>query len=151
MSGAAADFEHHLGYWLRFVSNQVSHAFRDRVAKYGVTVAEWVALRSLHNRAPCTLGELAEQIGVDAGVTSRLVDRLVRKKLASRKAGRDDRRFVTLALSPAGKRLVLKLAREADRNDERFFTPLTEADRSHLVRIMKALVTIHGLTAKPLE
>lgn len=29
-----------LGYWLRYVSNQVSHAFSPKVQARGVTVAE---------------------------------------------------------------------------------------------------------------
>src|SRR5690606_8083500 len=95
----------------------VSFSFRDRIAAHNVTVAEWVALRSLYNRAPCTLGELSEQIGIDLGATSRLVERLIKKKLASRKASPEDRRYITLDLSPAGKKLIPKLAREADLND----------------------------------
>jgi len=151
MNDGASELERHLGYWLRFVSNHVSHAFRDRIAKHGVTVAEWVALRSLHMRAPCALGDLADQMGLDGGVTSRLVDRLVRKRLASRKSDSRDRRFVTLALTPRGKSLVPKLALEADLNDGHFFDALPEADKAHLLRIMKALVSLHGLTAKPIE
>lgn len=146
-----SELERHLGYWLRFVSNHVSHAFRDRIAKHGVTVAEWVALRCLHMRAPCALGDLSEHMGLDGGVTSRLVDRLVRKGLATRKPDPQDRRFVTLALTPRGKSLVPKIAREADRNDGHFFDPLPDADKEHLLRIMKALVSLHGLTAKPIE
>lgn len=151
MGGVPSDFESHLGYWLRFVSNHVSATFRDRVAKHGVTVAEWVALRSLHDRAPCALGSLAGQLGVDAGVTSRLVDRLVRKRLVSRKADREDRRFVTLSLTASGNSLVHRLAQEADRNDAHFFAPLSQVDKHHLERIMRRLVAVHGLTSKPIE
>jgi DNA-binding MarR family transcriptional regulator len=147
----ASELERHLGYWLRFVSNHVSNAFRERVAKHGVTVAEWVALRTLHDEAPCTLGDLSHQLGLDGGVTSRLVERLVQKKLASRRSDREDRRFVTLALTAKGQDLIPRLAAEADRNDDFFFAPLKEADKNHLRRIMTALVRVHGLTEKPVE
>ena len=144
-----SDLEYHLGYWLRFVSNHVSLTFRDRIATYGVTVAEWVALRSLYNRAPCTLGALAEQIGIDAGATSRLVERLIQKGLASRAAAATDRRFVTLDLSEAGQRLIPQLAGEADRNDEAFFGHLPQSDKDELRRILQGLVQTLGLKAKP--
>ena len=42
--------EDHLGYWLRYVSNQVSHAFSLKVAAREVTVAEWVTLRELYRQ-----------------------------------------------------------------------------------------------------
>lgn len=148
-SPKTSDLEHHLGYWLRFVSNHVSSTFRDRIAAYGVTVAEWVALRSLYNRAPCSLGELAEQIGIDPGAASRLVERLLKKRLATREASPQDRRAVILDLTTAGRELIPQLAQEADRNDEAFFGPLPQADKDHLLRIMKAMVETLGLTEKP--
>lgn len=144
-----SDLEYHIGYWLRFVSNHVSYAFRDRIAEYDVTVAEWVALRSLHNVAPCTLSELAKQIGIDGGTTSRLVDRLIQKKLATRKVSSSDRRAVKLDLTDAGRTLIPKLANEADENDDHFFRRLPKEDKDHLIRIMKAVVKMHNLTEKP--
>lgn len=150
-SSDTSDLEYHIGYWLRFVSNHVSYSFRDRIAEHGVTVAEWVALRSLYNRAPCSLGELSEQIGIDLGATSRLVDRLIKKKLASRKASPEDRRAVTLELSSTGKRLIPKLAMEADRNDDHFFDHLSKVDKDHLLRIMQNLIKIHKLKEKPTD
>jgi DNA-binding MarR family transcriptional regulator len=145
----ASDLEYHIGYWLRFVSNHVSYSFRDRIAEHGVTVAEWVALRSLYNRGPCTLGELAEQIGTDLGATSRMVERLIQKKLASREPSAKDRRYVTLQLSTKGKKLIPKLAEEADANDAAFFDALSDGDKGHLLRIMRNLVKTHKLTEKP--
>lgn len=144
-----SDLEYHIGYWMRFVSNHVSFSFRDRLLKYKVTVAEWVALCSLHNRSPCTLGELSVQIGIDLGATSRLVERLIKKNLASRKASPEDRRFVTIELSLSGKKLVPKLAQEADENDSLFFDSLSHQDRGHLLRILQGLVKTHKLTEKP--
>lgn len=144
-----SDLENHLGFWLRFVSNHVSFSFRDRIAELGVTVAEWVALRSLYNHAPCTLGELSEKVGIDLGATSRLVERLIKKKLASRKSSKEDRRYVTLDLSAAGKKLIPKIAHEADLNDAAFFDCLTKTDKDHILRIMQFLVKTHKLKEKP--
>jgi hypothetical protein len=44
----------HLGYWLRYVSNQVSHAFSVKLAAREVTVAEWVMLRELFDAEAMT-------------------------------------------------------------------------------------------------
>ncbi|MBL7546109.1 MAG: MarR family transcriptional regulator [Bdellovibrionaceae bacterium] len=147
----ASDLEYHLGFWLRFVSNHVSFSFRDRIAKYDITVAEWVVLRSLFNRTRCTLSTLSKHIGIDLGATSRLIERLLKKKLVTRKISTADRRFVELELSPAGRKLIPKLAHEADINDEIFFNPLSREDKNHLLRIMKTLVKLHNLTEKPTE
>ena len=49
-SSTVSHLEAHLGYWLRFVSNHVSHAFSRKLFARDVTVAEWVVLRELYER-----------------------------------------------------------------------------------------------------
>ena len=45
-------FETHLGYWIRYVSNHVSHAFAIRLAAIGVTVAVLTAAGKLASAEP---------------------------------------------------------------------------------------------------
>ena len=47
---ALSDLKQHAGFWLRFVSNHVSHAFARKLLSSGVTVAEWVVLREMYGR-----------------------------------------------------------------------------------------------------
>ena len=117
----------------------------------GVTVAEWVALRSLYLLGSASLGDLAAQMGDDTGAASRLAQRLVKKGLMRRATARADRRGIELVLTPTGKSLLLKLAEDADRNEAQFFNSLTERDQKQLRRILMALVETNGLTSKPLE
>lgn len=143
--------ETHLGYWLRFVSNHVSGAFRAKVEARGVTVAEWVALRSLHLLGIASLGDLARQMGDDTGAASRLTQRLVKKGYMKRATLPQDRRTVALTLTASGTSLLTKLAADADRNEAEFFEDLSAADQAHLRRILMKLVARNNLTAKPLE
>lgn len=143
--------ETHLGYWMRFVSNHVSGAFRERVEARGVTVAEWVALRSLHVLGAASLGELAAQMGDDTGAASRLAQKLVKKGLMRRAPSPRDRRGVRLELTASGRALIARLAEDADRNEAVFFDALSKKDRAELRRLLMALVEVNGLTRKPLE
>lgn len=143
--------ETHLGYWMRFVSNHVSGAFRAKVEARGVTVAEWVALRSLHLLGVATLGDLARQMGDDTGAASRLTQKLVKKGYMKRATLEADRRAVALTLTASGNTLLNKLAADADRNEAEFFDDLSDSDKTHLRRILMKLVAKNGLTAKPLE
>jgi hypothetical protein len=56
---------------------------------------------------------------------------------------------VTLDLSASGKKLVPKLAAEADGNDAHYFDCLSKQDKGHLLRILQNLVKTHALTEKP--
>lgn len=146
----ARDLEHHVGYWLRFVSNHVSGAFQQRLAAYDVTVAEWVALRSICGLGSCSLSELAERMGSDPSTVSRLVERVLRKGLAARTHSDDDRRRVRIELTKAGRAVVPKLAREADANDDLHFGHLSTKEKGSLAALMQELVRKHGWKDKPI-
>ena len=91
----------HTGFWLRFVSNHVSHTFAQRLSDCGVTVAEWVVLREMYDAEACPPSAIAERTGLTRGAISKLVDRLLAKHLITRETRSDDRRFQTIALTPA--------------------------------------------------
>lgn len=143
--------EDHLGYWLRFVSNQVSHAFARKVAALDVTVAEWVILRELYDADTLVPSALAEKIGMTRGAISKLADRLAAKSLVIRKASDDDRRYQTLALTREGRALVPRLAAIADENDAAFFSHLKPAERKAIENAMRAIVRRHGFRTIPTE
>lgn len=146
-----SDLKKHVGFWLRFVSNHVSHAFARKLQTSGVTVAEWVVMREMFDDQETSPSLLAERIGMTRGGVSKLVDRLVGKKLITRTDRADDRRFQSIALTAAGRRLVPQLARLADQNDEEFFGPLSDRERIALMSSMKKLVQAHGLETLPTE
>jgi DNA-binding MarR family transcriptional regulator len=146
-----SDLTAHLGFWLRAVSNQVSQAFATRVAARGVTVAEWVVMRSLYGQAPTAPSRVAAEIGMTRGAITKLADRLIAKRLVVRMASADDGRAQTLALTPAGAALVPELAAIADANDAEFFAALPPDDRAALLRILRGIAEARGLTAFPVD
>ncbi|MFC5359165.1 MarR family winged helix-turn-helix transcriptional regulator [Azospirillum himalayense] len=141
----------HLGYWLRFVSNHVSHAFAAKLAGRGVTVAEWVVLRDLHDRDGVAPSLLADRLGMTRGAISKLADRLAAKGLLTQTADPDDRRYQTLALTPEGRALVPDLSTLADRNDADFFGHLDPAERARIEDALKGIVRRMGLRSIPVD
>lgn len=150
-SPPVSDLPDHLGYWLRFVSNHVSQAFARKVEGHGVTVAEWVLMRRLLDVDSLAPSRLAERMGMTRGAVTKLADRLVAKAMLVRAADPRDGRAQTLALTPAGRALVPRLARLADANDAEFFDHLPRADRKALVRILRRIVEARGLRSLPVD
>jgi DNA-binding MarR family transcriptional regulator len=150
-SPSVSDLTAHLGFWLRTVSNHVSHAFAGKLSARGVTVAEWVMMRALYGKEPMSPSHLAEEMGMTRGAITKLADRLIGKSLIVRKADRDDGRAQTLALTPRGSSLVPELAALADRNDAEFFEHLTRTERQTLERLLKRMVERSGMTVVPIE
>ncbi len=148
---AVSRLDHHLGYWLRTVSNAVSHSFARNVEREGVTVAEWVFLRVLYDADWIAPSLLAERMKMTKGAISKLADRLLEKDLVQREANQNDRRAHRLALTAAGRTLVPRLARIADANDESFFCALTPDERRRLVTLLRKLAVAHELRSTPID
>lgn len=146
-----SDLSAHLGYWLRFVSNHVSLAFARKVEGRGVTVAEWVLLRVLHDAEPTAPSRLADRLGLTRGAVSKLADRLEAKGLIARAASASDGRAHTLALTPQGADLVPVLAALADQNDAEFFAELTADERAVIAGALRRIVEKRGLQAVPVD
>ena len=141
----------HLGFWLRFVSNQVSHAFERKLAALDISVAEWVVLRELYDRDPVVPSELASKIGLTRGAVSKIMDRLEAKSLLIRTTNAQDRRFQAVTLNPKARTLVPRLAALADQNDREFFGHLRPAERQQIERAMREIVRRHGLSVVPVD
>ena len=145
------DLRSHIGFWLRFVSNHVSHTFARNLDGSGVTVAEWVILREMFDSASTSPSAVATATGLTRGAISKLIDRLVQKNLVSRAEASGDRRFQDIKLTAAGRTLVPRLARIADQNDEEFFSQLSAEERERLVATLKKLVAANRLHKVPLS
>lgn len=148
---AVSQLQHHLGYWLRSVSNAVSHSFARKVEGEGVTVAEWVLLRALYDTDWIAPSRLAAHMGMTRGAISKLADRLLEKNLIQREANASDGRAHMLALTPAGRTLVPRLATLADANDAAFFGALTPDERRQLQKLLRKVVEGRGLRQVPID
>jgi len=151
MAAHVSDLDRHTGYWLRFVSNHVTHAFRLKVESHGVTVAEWVVMRTLFGSDGVNPSHVANAIGLTRGAVSKLIDRLAAKDLVECRSERRDRRYQTVRLTRRGRKLVPVLASLADQNDREFFGDLGAAVRAELVALLKAICRKRGLKGIPVE
>lgn len=141
----------HTGYWLRMISNAVSHDFARKISDEGVTVAEWSFLRALYDAPAMAPSALAERMGMTKGAISKLADRLLEKGLLARADDPGDRRAHSLSLTQAGRAKVPVLAALADMNDASYFGVLTPEERRELDRILRALAERRGLRTVPVD
>lgn len=146
---SAAPLEAHLGFWLRFVSNHVSTRFQALLEARGVTVTEWVALRTLLAQRETSHAALITALGMTKGAASKVISRLEEKGLAQRQLAEGRAREQVLVLTAQGRALVPRLAALADANDEHFFGHLPAPERQTLMDTMQALVQHHQLKEVP--
>jgi DNA-binding MarR family transcriptional regulator len=125
-------------YWLKRADRRVSSSFAADLKAWGIIASEWAALREMYRPGRNSSVGLATAIGMTKGGASKVVDRLVRKGLASRTVGELDRRCRPVGLTRRGKNLVWHLAMREEDTDREFFPK--EKLRHNLTRALKRVV-----------
>lgn len=147
-----SELKAHIGFWMRVVSNHVSHAFARKLETSGVTVAEWVILREMYGTGKRTSPSVvADLTGLSRGAVSKLISRLLGKGLVTRTESTRDRRYQDIELTKGATALVPRLAKLADENDREFFGVIAKAERETLKEILQRIVALHELTRMPID
>lgn len=149
MTRTISNPEDHIGYWLKIASTLSQQSFAASLDKYGISVAQWGALRVLFNHDDLSLNEASALVGVDNSSLSRMVERLVGKGLIKRTVASEDRRTIRLELTPEGRKLVPRLAREADKNDRVFFQVLPVRKQKEFISTLKKILAANGWHDSP--
>jgi DNA-binding MarR family transcriptional regulator len=96
--------EESFGYLMKRVLNSVVQQAEVKLAPHDLTHAQWQPLFKLL-KSPTqamAVAELARELQMDAGATTRLLDRLEKKNLVKRVRSTEDRRVVMVELTPEG-------------------------------------------------
>lgn len=89
----------------------------------GLTLSQCHALVEIGRAGIISLAQLAKLLDLDSSTMSRTVNNLVNRKLAERELDPNDRRFVTIQLTVAGKSVY----DEIEKNMERYFIQITRS------------------------
>ena len=130
---------------LRAAAGTAHQSLSRALLPHGVTAAEWTLLRELRAVGAVPQVRLAERLGMTRGAISKLVDRLVAKRLLVRgRGGGGDRRVQIIGLTGTGALLVPELARIAAGVGAGLFVGLAARER---VLLEAALRRLAGATA----
>jgi DNA-binding MarR family transcriptional regulator len=75
-------------------------------AEHGMTLGTLEFLQIIDRRPACRVYDIAHEVDITVGATSKGVDRLEAKGWCERRSNPDDRRSSLLALTPAGRRAL---------------------------------------------
>jgi DNA-binding MarR family transcriptional regulator len=109
-----------------------------------VTLTQYRTLVVLASRGPHNLAGLAEAVGVTPATATRMCDRLVKKKLILRRAERDDRRQLRVALTKKGLALVGTVTDRRREEIERITNEIPAEDQAMLVQVLRRFAAAAG-------
>jgi DNA-binding MarR family transcriptional regulator len=111
--------------------------------------SEIAVLDTLGAEGPTTMGLLAVRVRMPLSTVTRVVDRLVGRKLLRRERPEDNRRIVRVALATAGQAFYRAALKSRVAGAERMLARLTAAEQRELVRLFhKIALSIDEESAK---
>ena len=99
------------GRLLRRIDKLMAAHVESRFVARETSFMQWIALKVVRDGAAGNAGELARELAITTGATTRMIDVLERRGLLERDRGAADRRVVRLAVTEAGRAIVAELQR----------------------------------------
>jgi DNA-binding MarR family transcriptional regulator len=103
---AAGSHEERVLRALRRIIRAIDLQSRRLEHEVGLTGPQLICLRVLTQHGPMTAGALARAVDLSQATLTGILDRLVKRRLVTRRRSSKDRRRVTVALTAEGERLV---------------------------------------------
>ena len=120
-------------------TSSVGARLARHLASAGLTPTQLGVLEALLHLGPLGQRVLGAKLLMSGANITMVVDNLERRDLVRRERGGDDRRSVTVHLTPDGRRLISKVFPEHAAAIAEAFSPLTAAEQDELARLTKKL------------
>lgn len=113
----------------------------EGLAEHGLTASQFGLLETLMHLGPLCQKELARKLLVSGGNVTMVVDNLEKRRLVTRERSAVDRRLVTVALTPAGSKLIAAVFPSHMATIVSQFGILSAAEQETLRRLCRTLGT----------
>ncbi len=131
-----------LAFRITTLSNMLQRwASRGFAGRLDIHLMDWRILSGLRHTGPATASELCDFAVMDRGNASRVITRLLERRLVRRRADGADGRKNILALEPKGRRLCDRAGSFIDQRESRLMNALSATERKQLVKILGELET----------
>jgi MarR family transcriptional regulator, organic hydroperoxide resistance regulator len=116
-------------------------AVEDRLrAEHGITLPFFEFMQVIARTPGCRVHDIAAELGITVGGTSKIVDRIEAAGYCARQANPNDRRSSIVTLTAAGKRLLPRVTATVDSElNERLGQKLTERSLAELAKTLTRL------------
>ena len=126
-----------VGYVLRRVTQRHLAIFSEALPE--VTTTQWAVLARLAEQGPQSQNLLGRATAMDGATIKGVVDRLTRQGLVATTGDPDDKRRLTVTLTPAGSTLFEASIAAALAVSRKTLEPLTPAESRLLVQLLSRL------------
>ena len=122
------------GFMIRRAHQISVSIFLEETGALGITNRQYGILLVLKHRPGIDQITVAKLLGLDRSTTGMVLNKLEQAGLVGRVVGANDRRKRSLELTPAGERMLKRLAEPARRAQERVLSAFTPSERKQFLR-----------------
>jgi 3-hydroxy-9,10-secoandrosta-1,3,5(10)-triene-9,17-dione monooxygenase reductase component len=138
---AGASFaRNYLAYLLARASFIVSGEFHAALKNWDLSVPEWRVLACLMDVEGLSVGELAAMALMKQPGLTKVLDRMERDELLTRRGTSDDRRRVTIHLTAKGRARVKPVQHAAKAHEAELMSQFTEEQRATIKSALDLLI-----------
>jgi DNA-binding MarR family transcriptional regulator len=128
------------GYLLHLAARLREKVLDDGLAPLGLNATRFRVLSIVQRLRLCTMGELSMFSTVDRTTMTRLVDQLTEQGLVERHTPPDDRRKVTLKLTPAGGRLYKRALSMIQKVNHAVFIGIADEQLQRMTDVLRTVL-----------
>ena len=128
-----------IGYMICRIGRKIHYAVDEVFKAYGITVEQWVALKTIEEHEPLCQKALAEKIEKNQNTVKALVTHLDDKGFIDRTPNPDDMRHMMLRTTAKGRALVEQLTELDEHANLDFLGALSEAEQEELRRMLRKI------------
>ncbi|MCT4610085.1 MAG: MarR family transcriptional regulator [Pelagimonas sp.] len=126
-------------YHLAALNRQIREAMNFTLRAHGLKLVEWRLLSCLRERGALTINDLSVLAVVDRTVTSRLIDKLVERKLVRKAVMENDRRFAQAKLTSKGEARLSDCDQDVAALRGQLFAGMDQADITQMLDLLKRM------------
>ncbi|WP_053076561.1 MarR family winged helix-turn-helix transcriptional regulator [Caenimonas sp. SL110] len=127
------------GFLLRRAHQISAAVFEDECRELGLTPAQFGVLTVLKSHPGLGQSSLARALGFDKVTVLRVLRGLESRGFVERAPAPDNRRNVSVALSPAGQAMLAQAQKPAERAYKRLLSPLNKDQQVQLIELLQLL------------
>jgi len=138
----AFDLHDFVPYLTARVGSLMAQSFAPNLEQSGITLHAWRVVVVLHFDGPLTLVDISRLTGIKTSTLSRLVGRMIDKRLISRRRSQEDARTVQISLRREGQALFRKLWPEAAKAQEQVTAPFSRPEVEKFKEMLRQIEAI---------
>lgn len=129
-----------LGYWSSLIARSMEAEFNKRLSGYDITRTGWAVLGAITYDHVSTPSALADFLKIDRAAITRLLDKLEAQGLITRNRMTENRRAISLRVTPAGRTLAADLRAISNDVNAQFAAGLSPQEAEQYIATIKKMI-----------